>query len=287
VGRRVDEWVYEIFITTLPIDGFPVEDVLDLYRGRGAFEAALADEDLEEDPDRWCSYTACGQELWQIACQWVWTLRLSLGKTMQEGELREMEWAPPKEVPPSLEVLEDSPQEYGPWQWAAAFGAATGRFGAEAFVLQENGTLRCPTGSSLWLSEVRQENGFTQRAIYLGFRTDCQPRSLKEQCLGRGAKGNRARWVSAVRRLLPPPASVERKPVPLGPIRWVDVAGRALRRAWTAHWRSQHTEIILLVEHPKRGSRHYVPLVRCDRITAGVGPTASRLMPGGDHLKCV
>src|SRR5579859_299531 len=29
-------WVYEIFITTLPADGFLVEDVLDLYHGRGA-----------------------------------------------------------------------------------------------------------------------------------------------------------------------------------------------------------------------------------------------------------
>src|SRR5712692_9616531 len=70
VGKRVDEWVYELFITTLAACGFLVEDVLDLYHGRGAFEAVLADEDVEEDPDRWCSYTACGQELWQIACQW-------------------------------------------------------------------------------------------------------------------------------------------------------------------------------------------------------------------------
>ena len=29
--------------------------------------AVLAYEDIEEDPDRWCSYTECGQELWQIA----------------------------------------------------------------------------------------------------------------------------------------------------------------------------------------------------------------------------
>jgi len=55
VGKRIDEWVYELFITTLGADGFLVEDVLDLYHGRGAFEAVLADEDLEEDPDRWCS----------------------------------------------------------------------------------------------------------------------------------------------------------------------------------------------------------------------------------------
>jgi hypothetical protein len=46
----------------------------------------LADEDVEVDPDRWCSYTECGQELWQIACQWVWNLRLTLGQTMQEAE---------------------------------------------------------------------------------------------------------------------------------------------------------------------------------------------------------
>ncbi len=66
VGKRIDDWVYELFITTLPIDGFLVEDVLDLYHGRGAFEAVLADEDIEEDPDRWCSYTHYGQELWVL-----------------------------------------------------------------------------------------------------------------------------------------------------------------------------------------------------------------------------
>ena len=54
VGKCLGEWVYELFITTLPSDGFLVEEVLDLYHGRGAFEAMLADEDLEEDPDRWC-----------------------------------------------------------------------------------------------------------------------------------------------------------------------------------------------------------------------------------------
>ncbi len=162
VGKRVGEWVYELFITNLAADGFLVEDVLDLYHGRGAFEAVLADEDVEEDPDRWCSYTECGQELWQIACQWVWNLRLSLGQTMQGAELREIEWASPKESPPFLVAAENPPEEYGPWQWAGDAGRARGRFGAEAFVLQENGRLRCPAGASLWLSEVRQENAFTR-----------------------------------------------------------------------------------------------------------------------------
>ena len=176
---------------------------------------------------------------------------LAFRQTMQGAEIREMEWAPPKEAPPFLVAMENPPEEYGPWQLAAAFGRATGRFGAEAFVLQENGTLRCPAGASLWLSEVRQENAFTQRAVYLAYQTDCQRCTLREQCLASGAKGDRARRVSAVRRLLPPPASVERKPITLGPMRWVDVAGRALRRTWTAHWRRQYVEVLALAELPK------------------------------------
>jgi hypothetical protein len=31
VGKRIGEWVYELFITTLGEDRFLVEDVLDLY----------------------------------------------------------------------------------------------------------------------------------------------------------------------------------------------------------------------------------------------------------------
>src|SRR5947199_8635174 len=130
-----------------------------------------------------------------------------------------MEWAPPKEAPPVLVAEENPPEEYGPWQWAQAFGRATGRFGAEAFVLQENGRLRCPAGASLWLSEVRQENAFTQRAVYLAYQTDCQRCALREQCLAAGAKGDRARRGSRVRRLLPPPSVVAREPIVLGSLR--------------------------------------------------------------------
>ena len=129
-----------------------------------------------------------------------------LGKTMQGGELREMEWAPPTETAPLSCAWEDPPEEYGPWQCAGESGRAAGRFTADAFALQENGKLRCPAGASLWLSEVRQENAFTQRAVYLAYQTDCQRCALREQCLASGAKGDRARRVSAVRRLLPPPA---------------------------------------------------------------------------------
>jgi len=292
VGKRVDEWVYELFITTLDADGFLVEDVLDLYHGRGAFEGVLADEDVEGDPDRWCSYTECGQELWQIACQWVWNLRLTLGKMMQGGELREMEWAPPTETAPLFFTWEDPPEAYGPWQCAGEAGRAVGRFTADAFTLQDNGMLRCPAGANLWLSEVRQENAFTQRAVYLAYQTDCLKCPLREQCLDPAAKGNRARRVSAVRRLLPPPASVERKPVVVGSMRWVDVAGRALRRTWTAHWRRQYVEILPLGQtqqqvlpppRPPRAIRSHRRWRWQDRLArnAGSGPAQLRVSVAG------
>ena len=58
----------------------------------------------------------------------------------------------------------------------------------------------------------------------------------------------------AVRRLLPSPSSVEHDPHLLEAIRWVDVAGRALRRTWIAHWRSQYVEILPLAEIPEKTS---------------------------------
>lgn len=160
VGKRVGEWVYELFITTLPADGFLAEDVVDLYHGRGAFEGVLADEDTEEDPDRWCSYSECGQELWQIACQWVWNLRLSLGYAFQGGELRDIEWAPPKERPPLVSANVCASDVYSLWQWAGDAGRGRGRMGGNAFTWQDDGTLHCPAGATLWWSRTASGERF-------------------------------------------------------------------------------------------------------------------------------
>jgi hypothetical protein len=169
VGKRVDEWVYELFITTVGADGFLVEDVLDLYHGRGAFEVVLADEDVEEDPDRWCSYTECGKAtVANCLSMGMESAALDFRKMMQGGELREMEWAPPTKTAPLFFTWKDPPEEYGPWQCAGEAGRAVGRFTADAFTLQEDGKLRCPAGASLWLSEVRQENAFTRACCLPG-----------------------------------------------------------------------------------------------------------------------
>jgi hypothetical protein len=82
VGVERDGVVYELFVSTLPTPAFTASDVLDLYLHRGSFETVLADEDDEQESDRWYSHTPCGQEFAQILAQWVWNLRLELGQTL-------------------------------------------------------------------------------------------------------------------------------------------------------------------------------------------------------------
>jgi hypothetical protein len=59
VGVERDGTVYELFISTLPTAAFTASDVLGLYLHRGSFETVLADEDKEQDADRWYSHTPC------------------------------------------------------------------------------------------------------------------------------------------------------------------------------------------------------------------------------------
>ena len=56
VGKCEGKYVYEVFQTSLPADGFSAADVLSLYNGRGGFEQTLSEEDTEQDCDRWCSW---------------------------------------------------------------------------------------------------------------------------------------------------------------------------------------------------------------------------------------
>lgn len=243
VGKVLADWVYEQFVTTLPPEGFLATDVLDLYQGRGAFEGTLADEDREGDPDRWCSLTACGQEFWQVVWHWVWNLRLTLSASSDQAPLREMEWAPPHpqtDAGAAQAIAEPPPGEepaYGPLAWARV---RAGRLGAAAFALQDDGTLRCPQGVALWLSETRQETAFTQRLVFVARDADCAACPRRVACLGPTASGTRGRRVSAVRHRRITDVVLHPRPVVAeAAIRWNDVAGRQLRRSWMAHWRQQ------------------------------------------------
>jgi Transposase DDE domain len=267
VGKRVGMWVYELFLTTLPPDGFRAADVLDLYHGRGAFEGTLADEDVEGDPDRWCSYAAHGQELWQVIWQWVWNLRLALGQRLEgvaDCSVRSMEWAPSLpatavDLPVAMKATSDeTTAEYGPLEWAQPRGRAKGSFGAEAFTLREDGMLQCPAGKLLWLSETRQESATTQRLIYVARDQDCASCAVRDSCVSQSASGKRGRRVSARRRRRAPPVTTVACSLGEHAMYWQDVAGRRLRRVWMTHWRSQVVTIGMLppgVPHPAQPPR--------------------------------
>jgi len=115
--------VYELFFTNLPQQAFTASDVVALYLHRGAFEPALADEDSEQDPDRWGSHSAWGQECWQVVSQWVWNLRLELGHQLEPTSMRTTEFAPA--IPPVTEQAAASPAPasgYGPPATATRLG---------------------------------------------------------------------------------------------------------------------------------------------------------------------
>jgi hypothetical protein len=95
VGVTRQAVVYELFFTALPASGFTAADVVRLYLHRGSFETVLADEDREQDADRWSSYTPHGQEVWQILSQWVWNLRQELSQQWQPTSMRLTEFSPP------------------------------------------------------------------------------------------------------------------------------------------------------------------------------------------------
>ncbi len=93
IGTTREGRVYELFFTCSPPSAFTPSDVLDLYLHRGGFETVLSDEDKEQDFDRWCSYTANGQEFWQILSQWIWNLRLELGHHLHPTPMRLTEFS--------------------------------------------------------------------------------------------------------------------------------------------------------------------------------------------------
>jgi hypothetical protein len=170
VGIERDDMVYELFVSTLPSSAFTASDVLDLYLHRGSFETVLADEDKEQNADRWYSHTPCGQEFAQILAQWTWNIRLELGQQLSGAQLCITEFAPALEAEPVAKeepAPEDAPTPsaiYGPPQWARP--SFTGGFPGSAFTPQPDGTLRCPANHPLYPQERRPERDGSLRILY-------------------------------------------------------------------------------------------------------------------------
>ena len=185
--------VYELFFTNLPQQGFTASDVVEVYLHRGAFEPTLADEDREQDPDRWCSHSAWGQECWQLVSQWVWNLRLELGHQLHPEPVRTTEFAP---APPPASPHTVPPAGYAPPQVGSAWKA--GRFSDHDFTLQPDGTLRCPANQQLRAHEQRREANGSLRMVYGASIRSCRPCPLREQCQWNGNATAKPRQVSVL-----------------------------------------------------------------------------------------
>ena len=235
VGVTRGGMVYELFFTRLPQQAFTACDVVELYLHRGAFEPALADEDQEIDPDRWCSHSAWGQEAWCIVSQWVWNLRLEVGHQVEPTPVRTTEFAPTIPQPREQAAASSAPASgYGPPTTATSW--KTGRFSGQDFPLQPDGTLRCPAGKPLHPQERRREADGSLRVVYAASMRHCRPCPLREQCQWNGSATAKPRQVSV---LLHP---LRAGPVPL---LWRDWNRRAHRRACIQLVRYQRLEISL------------------------------------------
>jgi hypothetical protein len=278
VGVLRGETVYELFLTTAPLLAFTCADVLNLYLHRGSFETVLADEDGEQDPDRWCSRTACGQEFWQIMNQWLWNLRLDLGQHLSSSALRLTEFAPALASEPTPEPMAEKvsaptpeptaekasqPLLFGPPRWARR--SWTSGFAGSDFVPQPDGTLRCPAGHPLSVQERRPERNGSVRIVYGARLCHCRPCPLREQCQ-EATTTLKPRQVSAVVWPIessactpapPPPHPVEASsecfaesppvlPPPqlaASPILWGDWPRCHIRRQWIRLLRTQTVDL--------------------------------------------
>lgn len=231
IGVTREGVVYELFFTSLPQQGFTAADVVALYLHRGAFEPALADEDQELDPDRWCSHAEAGQEAWQIVSQWLWNLRLELGHVLEPGSLRTTEFAPAVSESTAGQAPE---QGYGPPVVGGSWKA--GCFAGAAFALQPDGTVHCPAGKSLFACERRREAGGSLRIVYAARIADCRCCPLREQCQWHGHQTQKPRQMSI---LLHPLG------VGTAPLLWRDWGRRVHRRACMDLLRHQRSEVRL------------------------------------------
>jgi hypothetical protein len=196
VGTTRGENVYELFYTALPVGAFTPADVVALYLHRGAFETVLADEDKEQEPDRWCSHSAWGQEFWLIIAQWTWNLRLELGHALHPMPMRTTEFAAAQQEPvtkPGKTVQVDV--SYQPPAWAVS---RMGCIAGEHFTPQPDGTVHCPASFPLYPQERRPERDGSIRVVYAARIGHCRPCPRREECQGYGTATKKPRRVSAV-----------------------------------------------------------------------------------------
>jgi hypothetical protein len=252
IGTMRDGIVYELFYTVLPQESFTAADVLALYQHRGASETVLADEDVELDTDRWCSYTHWGQEFWQIIAQWIWNIRTELGHHLHPTPMRQTLFASAlpeaaEPLPAQEEPLKPptTPAVYGPSEWART--SRVGLFAGDDFHEQADGTLRCPADHPLYAQERRLERDGALRVVYAARIAHCRDCPLQQQCLAHGKEARHPRRVSALRWPIEGPSPPPEITPALGkanlPILWGDWPRTQMRRRLITLLRTQTVTI--------------------------------------------
>lgn len=299
IGKRVGDRVFELFVTDQSPEALTALDVLSLYFARGGFEQTLSEEDRETDPDRWVSAHPHGQELGEILAQWVWNLRLQLGLSIDQRPARCTLWAEaqpssatsppttpaPHQPPEPADATPPSPAEIAPSTLNAASAepvllpaepssvaplpredAPAGSLAGPSrsgFVLQPDGTLRCPASKVLRRTETRLT------VVRFGARlSDCRACAQSSTCFRGGVvhqNGRRVDWPRAelpdasappvprtsakpAPRLAVRPLNVPLAPRPSAgspgphPVLWYDLPATGLRRLLSQRLRQQRID---------------------------------------------
>ncbi len=168
IGVVRDGVVYELFFTALPALGFTAADVVMLYLHRGSFETVLADEDREQDSDRWSSYTAYGQAgLADPLSMGVESAPRTQPTVAAHLDASHRVFPPLKLKRCSAQIPLWQAHLIAPPQWARA--ARRGSLGGPDFLPQPDGTLRCRQGAT------RLTTGATPRTRWDGACALCCP----------------------------------------------------------------------------------------------------------------
>jgi hypothetical protein len=285
VGKCQGKYIHELFLTALPVEQFTATDVLNLYNGRGGFEQLLAEEDKEQDGDRWCSWQPQGQSFWQILNQWVWNWRIRAGAA-QSPELcsRQTEWSPalPETVPPIPKAPEAEPQSassvaqsseravpapksneitrprYGAMRISEGWGKSRHKYSGKDFKIIDDEFVECPAGHRMGRREIRYTRRGDQQMIYSVNPRICASCPVKRYCLSDDSKGTNGRRISVMRAKLPPVPTVASEPeitvIEQAPIQtvqgtqaliWTDIPATRLRREIRQHLRRHQPRIEL------------------------------------------
>lgn len=273
VGKRVGDFVYELFMTSEPMSRFRAIDVLGLYYGRGGFEKTLSDEDTEQDADRWCSWQPQGQEFWQILSQWVWNTRVWFGwQKESQAVLRQTLWSPALSVtnvpsnpgaamipastaPTSSAGIVTEKAAYEPMKVAEGWARSLGKFSGKDFKIVDERTVLCPAGCRMHRRQIRYNRRGDQLLLFGINPRTCLQCVLRPQCHADGSASTDGRRVSVIRKKQLSTSPPEPEPLCSSdslpalpptiphPILWVDVPATHLRRSFQQQLRHHATEI--------------------------------------------